>query len=215
MRFLDKKVTPDGVTEDNEPVEVKCPFPNETENGLLDMIERDKNFYLTVNKEHPDYDEIQMQIEATEKDKGYLVVYYNDNKDTYLFHGKNVKPDGLTKDNEPVKVTCPRPKETESGLLDMIEQRKDCFVIVNNKHDAYDQIQKQMHVMCKEKGYLVVYYNNGNGTEEDIVPHTKQQVTQAQSLSPNSLNEWCLQSLLQVNSTILIGFLRLDFYVSL
>jgi len=57
----------------------------------------------------------------------------------------------------------------ESGLLDMIEKRNDFYITFNIKSDTYDQIQKQIQATERERGYLVVYYNNDNGTEEDIV----------------------------------------------
>jgi len=51
----------------------------------------------------------------------------------------------------------------------MIEQRDDFHITINKKGRAYDQIQKQIQATNKNKGYLVVYYNDDNGTEESVV----------------------------------------------
>ncbi|KAF6017291.1 hypothetical protein EB796_024398 [Bugula neritina] len=48
------------------------------------MATKRKPFHLTpegyVNKKSPSYDQVQKQLDATGKDKGYLVAHYNDNK---------------------------------------------------------------------------------------------------------------------------------------
>jgi len=79
-----KTVIPDGVTKDGEPVEGKCPRPRDGESSLSDMAETRKNFPITkdgkINKKSSASDQIQKQIHATGKEKGYLAVHYNDNK---------------------------------------------------------------------------------------------------------------------------------------
>ncbi|KAF6037006.1 hypothetical protein EB796_004681 [Bugula neritina] len=95
-------------------------------------------------------------------------------------NNKIVIPDGVTEDGSPVEVKCPRPRDGESSLSDMAEKRKNFYFNsdgdVNKKNPAYDQVQKQIDATGADEGYLVVYYNDDEGTEETkVVPVLRDQ----------------------------------------
>jgi len=84
----------------------------------------------------------------------------------------------------PVEVKCPYPSNGESGLLNLFKSRKSPFYITvtfNKSHDVYNQIQKQIHATGKEKGHLLVHYNDDKGEEETVlvpVPRDQERINE-------------------------------------